>query len=85
MYTCIHTEFRRFTVSIVYRASLVAQLVENPLAVAGDLGLIPGSGRSPREGSGNPLQYFCLENSIGRGYWQAAVHGITKIWTQLSD
>ena len=52
---------------------------------AGDAGLIPGSGRSFGEGNGNPLQYSCLENSIGRGTWQAAVHGATKSWTQLSN
>ena len=46
---------------------------------------IPGPGRSPGEGNGNPLQYSCLENSIGRGTWQAAVHGATKSWTQLSN
>ena len=43
---------------------------------AGDLGLIPGFGRSPEEGTGNPLQYSCLENSMDRGAWQATVHGI---------
>ena len=42
---------------------------------AGDPGLIPGSGRSPGEGHGNPLQYSCLENPMDRGAWQAAVHG----------
>ena len=40
--------------------------------------MIPGSGRSPGEGNGNPLQYSCLENSMGRGTWKATVHGITK-------
>ena len=40
--------------------------------------MIPGSGRSPGEGNGNPLQYSCLENSMGRGAWKATVHGITK-------
>ena len=45
---------------------------------AGDLGLIPGSGRSPGEGNGNPLQYSCLENPMDRGAWQATVHGVTK-------
>ena len=45
---------------------------------AGDLGSIPGSGRSPGEGNGNPLQYFCLENSVDRGAWRAAVHGVKK-------
>ena len=43
---------------------------------AGDLGLIPGLGRSFGEGNGNPLQYFCLENSMGRGAWWATVHGV---------
>ena len=51
---------------------------------AGDLGLIPGSGRSSEEGNGNPLKYPCLENSMDRGAWQAAVL-ITKNWTRLSD
>ena len=45
---------------------------------AGDLGLIPGSGRSPGEGNGFPLQYSCLENSINREVWQAIVHGVAK-------
>ena len=48
---------------------------------AGDLGLIPGLGRSPGEGNGYPLQYSCLENSMGRGTWWATVHGVTKSWT----
>ena len=46
---------------------------------AGDLGSIPGSGRSPGEGNGNPLQYPCLENPMHRGAWQAAVHGVAKL------
>ena len=45
---------------------------------AGDLGLIPGSGRSPGEGNGNPLQYSCLENPMDRGAWWATVHGVAK-------
>ena len=44
----------------------------------GDLGLIPVSGRSPRVGNGNPLQYSCLENSMDKGAWQAIVHGGQK-------
>ena len=52
---------------------------------AGDPGSIPGLGRSPGEGNGNPLQYSCLENPMDRGAWWATVHGITKIWTRLSD
>ena len=53
-------------------------VVKNPPANAGDAGSIPGSGRSPGEGNGNPLQYSCLQNSMGRGAWQAMVHGVTK-------
>ena len=52
---------------------------------AGNPGSIPGSGRSPGEGNGNPLQYSSLENPIDRGAWQATVHGVAKSWTQLSD
>jgi len=53
------------------RASLVAQTVKRQLAMLGDLGSIPGSGRSPGEGNGNPLQYSCLENSMDREACQA--------------
>ena len=48
---------------------------------AGDLGSIPGSGRSAGEGNGTPLQYSCLENPMDRGGWQTTVHGVTKGWT----
>ena len=51
----------------------------------GNLGSIPGSGRSPGEGHSNPLQYSCLENPMERGAWRATVHGVTKSWTRLSD
>ena len=47
----------------------------------GELGSIPGLGRSPGEGHGNPLQYFCLENPTDRGAWQTVVHRVTKSWT----
>ena len=50
-----------------------------------DPGLIPGMGRLPGEGNGNPLQYSCLENSMDGGAWWARVHGVAKSWTQLSD
>ena len=52
---------------------------------AGDVGLIPGLGRSPGEGNGNPLQYSCLENPMDRRAWWATVHGIAKSRTRLSD
>ena len=49
-----------------------------------ETGLIPGSGRSPGEGNGNPLQYSCLEGSMDRGAWWGIVHGVTKSETRLS-
>ena len=45
---------------------------------AGDPGSVPGLGRSPGEGNGNPLQYSCLVNSVDRDAWEATVHGVTK-------
>ena len=52
---------------------------------AGDLGSIPGSGRSPGEGNGNPLQYSCLENPMDGEAWWATVHGVAKSQTGLSN
>ena len=52
---------------------------------AGDLGSIPGSGRSPGEGNGNPLQYSCMENPMDGGAWWATVHGVAKSRTRLND
>ena len=51
----------------------------------GNTGLIPGEGRSPGEGNGNPLQYFCLENSMDRGAWWVTVYRVTKSWTHLTE
>ena len=51
----------------------------------GDLGSIPGLGRSTGEGNGNPLQHSCLENPMDRGAWWATVHGVTESRTQLSN
>ena len=62
--------------------SQVPQCVKNPPANAGDtgdLGSLPGPGRSPGGGNGNPLQYSCLENPVDRGAWQATVHGVTRV------
>ena len=53
--------------------------------IAGDLGSIPGLGRSPGEENGNPLQYSCLENPMDGGAWWATVYGVAKSQTQLSD
>ena len=73
---CIHWE--------CMRASLIAQLVKNlPACNARDLGSIPGSGRSPGEWNGNPLQYSCLENPMDRGAWRATVHELTRVGHDL--
>ena len=58
--------------------------VKNPPANAGDVGSIPGSGRTPAEENGNPLQYSCLKNPMNRGAWRATVHSVTKSQTRLS-
>ena len=58
-------------------------VVKNPPAKARDVGVLPGLGRSPGEGNGNPLQYSCLENPMDRGTWWATVHGVTKSQTPL--
>ena len=63
-------------------------MVKNPPATVGDtedMGSIPGSGRSPEEGNGNPLQYSGLENSQDREAWQAIIHQVTKSRTQLTN
>ena len=64
----------------------MALVVKNLPVSAGDsrdVGLIPGSGRSSAEGSGNPLQYSCLENPMDRGAWRAIVHSVAKCRTRL--
>ena len=58
-------------------------VVKNPLADGGHMGFIPGLGRCPGGGHGNPLQYFCLENPTDREAWSATVHGVPKSHTQL--
>ena len=63
------------------RASQVALVVKNTAANSGDIrdvGSIPGMGRSPGGGYGNPLQYSCLENPMNREAWWATFHGVTK-------
>ena len=68
----------------IFLASQVALVVKNLPANAGDIkivGLIPGLGRSPGGGHGNPLQYSCLDSAMDRGAWWATTHGVTKSWT----
>ena len=60
-------------------------MVMNPPANAGDSGLILRLGRSLGEGNGNPLQCSCLGNPMDTGAWPAAVHGVAKSWTRLSN
>ena len=74
IYVCVYT----------YICFPGSSVVKNPPANARDVGSIPVSGKSPREGNGNPLQDSHLENSIDRGAWRATVHGVTKSQTPLS-
>jgi len=63
-------------------------VVKNLLAnagITGDTGWIPGTGRSPGEGNGNPLQYYCLGNPMDRGAWWATVHRVAKSQTCLNE
>ena len=60
-------------------------MVKNPPASEGDVGSIPGSGRSPGEGNGNSLQYSSLEKPLDREAWQAAVHGVKRVRHDFSD
>ena len=76
------------SITYMYGASQVVLVVKNSPAKEGeawDVGSIPGSGRSPERGHGNPLQYSCLENAMNRGAWQATVHSISNSQTQLKQ
>ena len=64
---------------------LGSSVVKNLPANAEDMSLIPGLGRSPGKGNGNPLQYSCLGNPMDRGAWQATVHGVAESQTQLGN
>ena len=72
----------------LYGASHVVLVVKNPPTSAGDIrdmGSVPGLGRSPGGGHGNPLQYSCLENPMDRGAWQPTVHGVAQSQTRLKQ
>ena len=87
IHTHTHTHILSHTHISFIRASQGALVVKNLPGNAGDTrdeGPIPGLGRSPGGGHGNPLQYSCLENSMDRGAWEATVHGTAKSQTQLS-
>ena len=64
---------------------LVVKNLPANVEVIGDTGSMPGLGRSPGGGHGNPLQYSCLENPMDRGAWQATVHRAAKSWTRLKQ
>ena len=86
----VKTLIETWTHSLLIRITHLVDfpVIKNPPGNAGDIrdaGSIPGSGRSPEVGSGNPLQYSCLENPMDRGAWQATVHGVTKSRTRLSN
>ena len=70
---------RHTKITATYRATAGASDGKESACNVGDMALIPGLGRSPGEGNGNPLQYSCLENPMGKGTWQATVHGVTKV------
>ena len=74
----------QFIATLTCRASQVALVAKHPPASEGDIrdvGSIPGLGRSPGGGHGNPLQYSCLENFMNGEAWQATVYSITETWT----
>ena len=81
-------EIKRSTLHCTGQASQVALVVKNLPASAGDVrdvSSIPGLGRSPGEGHGNPLRYSCLENPMDRGAWLAMVHSVAKSQTRLKQ
>ena len=69
----------------IYQVALVAMNSPTNAGDGRDAGLIPGSGRLPGEGHGNPLQYSCLENPMESEIWWAMVHGVAKSWTWLKQ
>ena len=87
LFMCVLREAKKGFVTYP-RVSQMVLVVKNWPANAGDLrdmGSIPGLGRSPGEGHGNPLQYSCLRSPIDRGAWQATVHGVAKSWILLKQ
>ena len=78
-YSCFNLHFPNDTCS--FPGGSVVKNLPAKAGDTGDVGSIPGLGRSPGAGNGNPLQYSCLENPMDRGAWQAIVHGVAKSWT----
>ena len=77
-----HTALQQAQSSLLFGKGVVKTLPANAGDIR-DVGSIPGSGRSPRGGHGNPLQYSCLENLMDREAWWAAVHSVAKSWMRL--
>ena len=73
------SSMRRVIFIIGFPGMLVVKILPANAGDVRDVGSIPGSGRSPRGGHGNPLQYFCLENPMDRGAWQATVYRVTEL------
>ena len=76
--TALQTAFFFFNWSTVDLGFTDASDSKEAACIAGDLGLIPESGRFPGEGNGSPLQYSCLENFLDRAAWRATAHGVVK-------
>ena len=74
----------KYMIYIIHKNYVCGSVGKESACSAGDPGSIPGLGKSPGEGNGNPL-YPCLENLMDRGAWWGAVHGVTKSWARLSD
>ena len=70
---------------MTYQGFLGGSVVKNSPTNAGDMGSIPGLGRSPGGGNGNPLKYSCMEHPMDRGAWRDTVHGITKSQTLIGN
>ena len=81
--TCFHSLITVFCASYLDLCDMLLLELDGRESAcnAGDLGSVPGLGRSSGEGNGNQLQYSCLENSMDKGAWQAIVHGVTKSQT----
>ena len=74
----MNSKTHKFPIEMLHKFSGSSAGKESAFS-AGDTGSIPGSGRSPGEGNGNPLQYSCLENLMDRGAWEATVHGVVRV------
>ena len=84
-YSCLENPMHRVSGSSDGREFPGGSDSKESACSAGDLGSVPGSGKSPGEGNGYPLQYSGLENSLDRGPWQAIVHGVITSWTWLCN